>query len=730
MDLLTLSAAQEYTEEKIKEAGGMTSEGIAEKVTEVINEGNIIDSRVNELLAKKTFEPIVQSVKNYAYGNVISQPIDFKQKIHELKLYGKSELKKETLSNNIYLIDSFSDNKNGVDVSYDSETGTFTINGQATSDAHFSNHAYIVPSGYVGKIIIKASGSTAYKMAFRIITSNNSVLIKCGNNDYAYTFDGTEKEIKIYLYVNTTSELNNVTFNPQVNFGGKVLEYDVPKFEYVEKSNIGNCTVTVNDKAYDCGTVTLRSVEQPYNRKGKEMTFDYYEDAHIYVSDYIDLINGKLVTKVGFIENYNGEDIGTNYVCSSDSLKNGDMVLYVLDSPIVTDINVSIIDELSGSIEISNTLNAFTKCGYMMSKNESVTAIRQSYYPINITSRELAVDGRYVYVTNAYSSKSTLYKIDYSVECDPQIVAKYEDMTSGMLPNGMAIDDDYIYVCDRNPESYITNTRDYTGKLYVLNKSDLTEVKVIDLPWKACKIGIYKDYMYIALQMYGFVVYDISDKTNPTLIYTHTCELGKDEYQEWEFFTQGSKDYAIISGFGMGFDIWDITTPSAPTKAYEFSIHKHMGLATQCMGLALDYPKLYVTISSENGENNYNHNIPKGILKFDISDLSIFEQDEIPFVYGELPEYARGLYNGVGDSHPNAIVKIGTYLVANIEEKGLGVWNSETMKFIDTISVKDREVFVRPIRYAKDGRLFVIGGDVSNTTLNGIFEYRLANVLY
>ena len=57
-----------------------------------------------------------------------------------------------------------------------------------------------------------------------------------------------------------------------------------------------------------------------------------------YIADYIDFVNGKRVQMIGVIESYAGEEVGDIWQSSTGALSTGANVIYVLDKPIVTEL--------------------------------------------------------------------------------------------------------------------------------------------------------------------------------------------------------------------------------------------------------------------------------------------------------------------------------------------------------------------------------------------------------
>lgn len=61
-------------------------------------------------------------------------------------------------------------------------------------------------------------------------------------------------------------------------------------------------------------------------------------DGQQYISDYIDSVSGKINRLIGFIESYNGENVGDIYMSTTGELSIGATVIYKLDSPTQEDL--------------------------------------------------------------------------------------------------------------------------------------------------------------------------------------------------------------------------------------------------------------------------------------------------------------------------------------------------------------------------------------------------------
>lgn len=658
-------------------------------------------------------------------GYKVSCDVPFSQNLQQLLLFGKTRRTKNYSSRNIFTMADRTVEKTGLSFSYVSDTNTITLSGtalEAQCNTAPENMEFNLDDGFVGSITIKKSASTNLYLNYMV--QDKDGIKTFGNNktsNRTLIFDGTQTLVRIYFtFSGIVGETYDLTDNPQINIGETVLEYDQCEYTYGMESLSGECTVDVNNAKLNIGNIVLRGVQQKFVDNSNDIVFNYSDsNENIYFADYIDIINKKLVRNVGYIESYNGEDVGDNYVCNADALTNGVSVAYILKNPVITELeDIVDIGVVDGVTNVENTLNAWMKVSYLV-KNESVYSLKMFSEKIGYRGRLIGIHDGYLYTATQWLSNNKLfkYKLEYG---NPALEKTYTGLTPGMQPNGIDFYGEYIYVTDRNLEAALANTKNYTGTLYVLQTLDLAEIAKITLPWKGCDCRVYKHYLFVALQMYGFQIYDIATPDNPVLIFNHDCGFSK-EFQQFAFYSYGGREYVAISAYGYGISFWDITEPASAVNVDNFSIEQwRQGTNTaQIMGILASGDYIYCTLSRNRGVGTYSHAF-MGILRIHIPDFT--------YITGELPQNYRASYCGEGDPHPSEIIKYGRYIVTNCGRSGLAVWDAETCEFRSLIDVdKDKKVSPLRIALSDDGQIYTYGGHGVSPDDNKLVSVKLLN---
>lgn len=357
--------------------------------------------------------------------------------------------------------------------------------------------------------------------------------------------------------------------------------------------------------------------------------------------------------------------------------------------------------------------------------------IRFLYTDIGLKSRELHVDGRYLYV-GCFGGQ--LLKMDVGIESNPTVEWQITlDATNNI--NGIACDEKYLYVCDRDPAAWSNRTDGTTiGHLYVLDKSDGSIINTVELSGKGTGIALYDHYAIVSMQIYGWAIYDIADTENITAVYEYLqTDYNKGEFQKCKVITLSNKPYLFISGFDHGLTVWDISTITAPTKVHEFdlkalNIAEYGGKREQCFDMVKVDNYLYMPIAPLSAYLT-DTTIRRGIIRLDLSDMTKMDNNEFEYYSIELNDWAVNY--GESDTNPNAIVRMGNILLINNAGLGLGMYlinDDYGLNYLKTVKVTTDGV-VRPMVATDDGRL-VIAPDNSKGKDRVVAIYRPQGISY
>lgn len=686
-----------------------------------------------------------------AHGNTI-QPDDtaIDKEITGLRVYGKTTFQEVRVSNQLAkLPDQAPFTKFGT--TWSCSGGVVTVTGTSTAlnntGGKIDYQLPIVAGTYV------VSGSTANVRVHVVITGENdtnTTITSSGGEPKTYTLTGTEKRVNLYLSVLTGVTANDEV-KPMVNAGKTALPWEQykTKNEIYIIGNDGEIEITVGEHNFvrELAPYGLAAIPIQITTNTKESDFTYADDIeNLWISDYIDFANGLYYHNIGYIDSYNGEDVGSNYISETPGgVTEGDKVYYILpeNERYTTPIEpIPISAVYPTNMSISNNKEAWMQVDYYVPEERdfNVSAIRTGYIDIAPTSvRCMTREGNIVYLG---TRKSKIIKVDITNESSPEILAtKTLDDKSAIT--GIAIQGDYIYAAERdNAGGLATTSGAVIGRLYVLDKSNLEEVKTIELPWKGAHIGLYKGYLYVPLQLYGFQVYDVTtDPTTPTLVheYEHTV-LGQREWQQVKFWSVDGKDYMAVTAFNWGIWFYNITDPTNPTLVGHFNT-KILGTAGgftenihQIFDCIIEYPYIYATISVL-AAKRFCPNSMRGIIKLRIDDLSKLPVGGNPydagFEYIGISKEDWWEYIGEGDCHPVTIDRLGDLLITNNGDMGFALFRATETEFryLRRVSFMDKAGFSRAFVADNSGRL-IAATDVSGFSGRIFTIYRFVNVNY
>lgn len=322
---------------------------------------------------------------------------------------------------------------------------------------------------------------------------------------------------------------------------------------------------------------------------------------------------------------------------------------------------------------------------------------------------QFVVEGKYLYLTR----HANIYKIDVSCEVEPTVVSKvaFAPDIWARTCTGMVINGDYIYLGTRRATANYP-TEEIEGALFIINKSDLSTVTYLTFDKKVSRIALHENNLAVNLQMRGWRLFDVSDAANPNLVYdedfpedaSNVCEV-----QGGQIFIQNDKLYYAIAGFGDGIYLYDISTPSAPTRLWKFEFRNYSELKTKIhtYDLVVDYPYIYATVAPASGDMLEGI---QGIITLDISDITT-----LPTEYKLSLIATEDKNNKVtkSDSEPTIICKFGNRIIVNNDARGVAFFdagdNPKQPDYEGTYSPHDGCCIYRMVT-TPDGRLFLADG--------------------
>ncbi len=112
--------------------------------------------------------------------------------------------------------------------------------------------------------------------------------------------------------------------SPSPDYPQEIISKEVSEIKITNGADLSQ-TITLSEP------ITLRGITVP---SGGNVTIDGQQ----YMSDYIDSVSGKINRLNGFIDSYNGEEVGTIYMSTTGQLTTGAKVIYKLSQPTQEDL--------------------------------------------------------------------------------------------------------------------------------------------------------------------------------------------------------------------------------------------------------------------------------------------------------------------------------------------------------------------------------------------------------
>lgn len=692
-----------------------------------------------------------------AHGTIINaddKAID--RPITGFRIYGKTIAEEYRVSNQLANLPNKSNYvRNGL--TWNCSGGIVTVTGTASAYTNTGGaieyQMPIIPGTYT------VSGSSSPVRVEVVVTKadDSQVINRSSNGEpKTFTLDGTEKRASFILSVTQGTEVGEVTIYPMLNEGDTALPWEPYQVQNIINTIGSNGKIEININGNKINQAIesygLPAIPIQITNSTKESAFTYGDDeGKVWIADYIDFDKGLYYHNIGFIESYDGEDIGSNYISETpNGVSKGDKVFYVLPTneryttPLESTLIVNSI--YPANMKISNDNDAWMQVDYYVpdERDFSVIPMQTGYLDIKPRAvRFMAKNENMVYLGTRSDS---IIQVDITNENNPQIITtKVLDNTYNIV-TGMAFQGDYIYASERDQAAGVNQTPNVDpGRLYVLAKEDLDIVKTIVLPWKGAHLGLYKNHLYVPLQLWGFQVYSIANNPEePELVYEYEHPImGQREWQQVRFWSADNKDYMAITAFNWGAWFYNITDPENPELVGVFNAKKLRPLnAHQVFDCLVEHPYLYMTIGPV-GYRRFAPNHMRGVIRIRIDDLTPYQFDTDP---NSADPYQAGFeYAGIdkddwwrtylaeGDPHPVTIAKMGDIVVVNNGGKGFALFKATDteLEYLRRVSFEDDTGFARYFVTDESGRLIAASDASQYTSSKRTFAiYRFANMNY
>lgn len=322
------------------------------------------------------------------------------------------------------------------------------------------------------------------------------------------------------------------------------------------------------------------------------------------------------------------------------------------------------------------------------------------------------------------------------------------------IPYKMEYHDGYIFAivrggsgfvddsaAERNPNTNVKNESETDGttgyfivmddKLNVLYKKAYYGASKTEIGYrKPSGFVIDKEAgrIYISCQLYGWICYDISNPTSPSMLYEYSpldenivssingadlsSKCGPIEYQLGCVFAKNDHKYYAVAGYVDGIHVWDVTDISQPTELKNDIVSGDYGIFWQfrvkesawnttahLCDVEVKDDFMYATIAPTTDHGNDQDRI-SGLLVLNISDLSVPTYKFYP-----IDTTDWNFYQMIGDVKPSRLLITNDKVLLNNGNKGIAVYDNtgEEPAYIGCIPSDGDEIY--QIVKTDDGRL-------------------------
>lgn len=281
---------------------------------------------------------------------------------------------------------------------------------------------------------------------------------------------------------------------------------------------------------------------------------------------------------------------------------------------------------------------------------------------------------------NMTSENDTLYSVGYFgirkyLADNPEnlklLAENNEFCENRIFGRGVCLYGKYLYVSTRSFLPGSIKKDKINGQLLVLNKMDLSILKVFNYEKKLVEVKTIGNSL-VASGLGGFYIYNISKPNTPQLIFSYNHPQYR-EYQGFDFIVNSGEVYVAFTLFGEGLEIWNITKPEKPNLVCNIPISKEISnekqfFGLQSMDLEVNYPYIYATLGPSS-DTFRSLNDKRGILVYDISNIYNIRKD---VVFIPKSDWYR---KSTGDKQPTYITRFRDKLYLNFAEKGVAIFD-------------------------------------------------------
>lgn len=706
---------------------------------------------------------ILKNKNNYEVNKVFGDTLTLKKpigsEITDLSLYSK--LTKTIQGNQKCYVKEFSAIvSNGI--SYSCSNGVISIVGTATG---YSTTTSITGRYGVHRVDLPTDAGTytfSVNSSGLTPTLNGAVILRRVNdrgelietpigltNGNTYTLDGTDGFVG-FIYVISSGTVDG-TISVMVNKGSTELPFETFNptllLDFSAKNdvilNIGGASSTNTiPQSYGLAVIPIEDITG--NTKRNEFT--YSDDSKgVFIADSISVLGTDIyytqrIAKTIFST---GDTVAEPYLSDNVlGLVDGAIVYYELSKPLVYKIGDFPKYILKDGLAIWNDLDAYMTCEYFMTKNikepiQMISLGKVGYNAapslgINRNMRAVAYEKNITYCGGYNGNIWRIEEVNgyYTITHNSVLYADN-------LVTGIAVDGDYLYVCDRDPSAGGAVSSAIKGHSYVLNKADLSLVWTGTLSNKGTDCRVFKNHLYIMEQIGHFQIYDITNPILPNLVFTEANNAGG-EYQRVDFWDDGGTHYAVMTGFEVGVTFYNVTNPSIPVKIGRFELNMLKGRQglMQIFDGVVDFPYYYCTIGASHSEAKFTNNVMNGLITLDITNPAIYADETIvddPTKYSvsQIPHSGTPEHGNEADLNPSRMTKLNDLIITNNSSLGTAIFRvvNNIPVYQGSYKITGKDAIPMAMVATDNDRIIMVNGDGTASAQNGIFFFRAAGII-
>lgn len=259
---------------------------------------------------------MLNTIAKVAQGNPTIITDSSSRRLQKLNIYGQSEQDSTTGTN--FLSDE--DKRKTINNVYYYENVGFNLK---SGTKYILNASEIVNGLYFMDYVSKEILAVTYQSTKVEYTPEEDKTVYLN----AYKSPSLSDDVLIWLNVGEYSEYEPYTGgkpSPSPDYPQEIISKEVSEIRVTNGADLSQ-TITLTEP------ITLRGI--PVS-SGGNITIDGKQ----YVADYIDSLTGKVNRLNGYIDSYNGEEVGTIFMSTTGQLTTGAKVIYKLSQPTQEDL--------------------------------------------------------------------------------------------------------------------------------------------------------------------------------------------------------------------------------------------------------------------------------------------------------------------------------------------------------------------------------------------------------